>query len=357
MNIQTGSLNNSKKRLSVPGIVAPCLLLVLLVIPCGEALAGGTHTTIPVEPSASEPGDEIFTSEVVSRIGRFRSPTRILLDDDGVLYVSDTGRGLVALYDQDGVRVGTLAGVHHPIGVAILETRVPAPGKDLKKKKKRKRSRAKLKKYIDKTYIYVADEADGSVKIFDDGELIGHLGDGPVEFARPNGVAAINDLVYVVDSDEDRVAIYDKDGAFLYQFGTTGAGDGQFDFPTDIAIDTYTEEIYVGDLRNKRVQVFDLHGNWLRTIYPPLNDGGDPIFINPAGLGIDPLGNIYVVDNALCCVAVLDPFGVLLDVYGYQNGAYWTGELQLPIDAASDGLKVFVTSGGEGHVNVFEVTP
>ena len=40
-----------------------------------------------------------------------------------------------------------------------------------------------------------------------------------------------------------------------------------------------------------------------------------------------------------------------------RNGAYWTGELQLPIDAASNGLKVFVTSGGEGHVNVFEVTP
>ena len=66
---------------------------------------------------------------------------------------------------------------------------------------------------------------------------------------------------------------------------------------------------------------------------------------------------LEVVDNALCCVVVLDPFGVLLDVYGYQNGAYWTGELQLPIDAASNGLKVFVTSGGEGHVNVFEVTP
>ena len=335
MNIQTASLNNFKRRLSVSGIVAPCLLLVLLVIPCGEALAGGTHTTIPLEPSASEPGDEIFTSAVVSRIGRFRSPTRILLAPDGVLYVSDTGRGLVALYDQDGVRVGTLAGVNRPIGVAILETKVPAPGKDLKKRKKKKRkSKTRFKKYIDKTYIYVADEADGSVKIFDDGELIGHLGGGPVEFARPNGVAAINDLVYVVDSDEDRVAIFVKDGAFLYQFGTTGA-----------------------DLRNKRVQVFDLHGNWLRTIYPPLNDGGDPIFINPAGLGIDPLGNIYVVDNALCCVVVLDPFGVLLDVYGYQNGAYWTGELQLPIDAASNGLKVFVTSGGEGHVNVFEVTP
>jgi DNA-binding beta-propeller fold protein YncE len=317
--------------------------------PSFVALALGLGLTLLALPAADALADDVSESAVVAKIGRFRSPTRIALDDDGLLYVSDTTRGQVALYDQQGVRQGTIKGAERPLGVAILETQVLSTHK--------KKTKTKKHKYIDKTYVYVADDAEGSVKIFDQGQLIGRLGEGPAELAKPNGVAAFEDRVYVVDSAEDRVAIYDRDGAFLDQFGTTGSDDGQFDFPTDIAIDHFSAEVYVADLRNHRVQVFDLAGAWQRTITAPPNDSGDPIFINPAGIGLDPLGNLYVVDNALCCVVVLDPFGELLDVFGYHDGAYWTGELTLPIDAASNGVSVFVTSNEEGHVNVFEVTP
>jgi len=54
---------------------------------------------------------------------------------------------------------------------------------------------------------------------------------------------------------------------------------------------------------------------------------------------------------------VMTQQGRLLDVFGYQHGRYWTGELKIPVDAVSDGSLVYVTSSAEGHVNVFRMAP
>jgi DNA-binding beta-propeller fold protein YncE len=57
-------------------------------------------------------------SEVVRRIGALGTPSRIALEA-GRLYVADSERGEVAVYDTAGVRVGTLPGVGKPLGVAV----------------------------------------------------------------------------------------------------------------------------------------------------------------------------------------------------------------------------------------------
>ncbi len=321
-------------RLGVFVLATVCLHAHLL-LSASAAVAMGMCWFPPCdEPPASQPP----VSHVVARIGAFESPSRITITTGGVLYVSDTKRGVVAIYGTDGFRVGTLQGVGRPLGVAVRTSAGSAPEAQ------------------GPTRVWVADESAGSVHIFENGETAGYLGTGSGEFSRPNGVAATSEHVYVVDSEARSVLVYDMAGSYITFFGSAGNDDGHFAFPTDIVINEEAGEIYVADFANRRISVFSLTGVWLRDLYAPANDSGDPIFSEPSGLGIDDDGTLYVVDAALSCVVVMDRTGGLLDVFGYQNGAYWTGELEIPIDAASDGVRVYVTSSKQRRVNVFELT-
>jgi DNA-binding beta-propeller fold protein YncE len=272
-----------------------------------------------------------FVSEVVQSIGRFESPSRIALHDD-MLYVADTARGHVAIFDSGGVRSGTITEVSAPLGLAATTRR-------------------------NRVVLYVGDIANGSVQIFEDGQPAGFLGAGSGEFLMPNAIAVHDKRVYVVDSGAGIVRFFNHKGDLKGSFGTTGSGEDQFGFPSDIAVDAETGLIYVSDWGNRRISVWDRDGNWSHNIATPPNDHGVAIFLRPSGLGIDAASRLYVVDNALSCVVVMDRSGVLVDVFGYQASQYHTGELQIPVDVASDGHRVYVTSSADGRVHVFEVTP
>lgn len=303
-----------------------------------------------------------FESEVVQSIGRFMSPSRIELFE-GKLYVADTRRGHVAIYDTDGVRTGTITGIQAPLGLAlgIILTEV-LPDATGEKKNKGKKGAPVTEERL---RLYVGDRDAGSVMIFEDGVAVGHLGGGVGEFLMPNAIAVNGGRIYVVDSKVGQVLYYDGAGQFVGAFGAPAVGSDpdnppepdQFAFATDIAIDPVTGEVFVSDWEANRISVWTRDGLWLRNIAPPPNDGGEAIFLHPLGLGMDNTGNLYVVDNLLSSVTVMDQEGLLVDVFGYQLGQYLTGELQIPIDAASDSGRVYVTSSVDGRVQVFEVRP
>jgi DNA-binding beta-propeller fold protein YncE len=71
----------------------------------------------------------------------------------------------------------------------------------------------------------------------------------------PEGNAYISDG-YI----NSRVAKVDKNGNWIKQWGSPGAGPGQFNTVHTIAADA-TGKIYVGDRANRRIQVFDGDGN------------------------------------------------------------------------------------------------
>ena len=83
-------------------------------------------------------------------------------------------------------------------------------------------------------------------------------GDG--ELNRPSGLAFDADNnVYVVDSGNDRIQKFTKDGRFLAKWGTTGSGAGQFNMPWGIALDS-EGNVYIADWRNDRIQKFSPDG-------------------------------------------------------------------------------------------------
>ena len=82
-------------------------------------------------------------------------------------------------------------------------------------------------------------------------------GRGAGYFENPSDLAVDprNRDLYVVDTGNNRVQRFNRDGAFLSEFGGMGAGQGQFNQPQGIAVDR-EGYVYVADSNNNRIQKF-----------------------------------------------------------------------------------------------------
>ena len=92
----------------------------------------------------------------------------------------------------------------------------------------------------------------------------GSLGIGDGQFRSPGGLAIDGaGNVYVVDSFNHRIQVFDPEGRFLRKWGREGQEDGQFSYPRGLAIDG-AGNVYVVDVLSHRIQVFDPEGRFLR---------------------------------------------------------------------------------------------
>ena len=133
-------------------------------------------------------------------------------------------------------------------------------------------------------------------KFSPDGKLLmtlGKPGGGrePDFFFQPTDVlVAPNGEIFISEGhggDNARILKFTKDGKPIKTFGTKGTGPGEFDLPHTLAMDS-KGRLFVGDRNNNRIQIFDQNGafidQWLQ-------------FSRPSGLFIDKQDNIYVVDS------------------------------------------------------------
>lgn len=111
--------------------------------------------------------------------------------------------------------------------------------------------------------LYVTDAMNFRVQIFDgDGRHLstfGKLGDGLGDFDKPKGIAVDPaGHIYVVEGLNDVVQIFDGDGRLLLVFGGSGGGPGQLWLPAGIAL--AGNHVFVVDTANHRVQMFERLG-------------------------------------------------------------------------------------------------
>jgi len=98
----------------------------------------------------------------------------------------------------------------------------------------------------------------------------GVAGTGPDGFDRPTGVAvAPNGDVFVSDGHDPnkhgagRVVKFSKDGHFIKDWGRKGSAPGDFDEPHDIFVGGSRGWVYIADRKNNRIQVFDQNGAFI----------------------------------------------------------------------------------------------
>jgi len=173
-------------------------------------------------------------------------PGGIAIDETNrLLYVVDTGKDRVAVFDADDFRF------LRTIGSSAKKQGDDDPGTLSKPSNVA----------VDKDgLIYVSDTMNNRIQVFDaDGNFIsmfGKHGDAPGTFARPKGLTFDSDgHLWVTDAYQNNVQIYDKEGHLRAFFGMPGELPGQFSVPSGILIDK-NNRVYVAEQFKARVQVF-----------------------------------------------------------------------------------------------------
>jgi DNA-binding beta-propeller fold protein YncE len=85
--------------------------------------------------------------------------------------------------------------------------------------------------------------------------VLGRSGGGDGEFHSPAGVTVDDKYIYVSDSGNNRIQVFNKDGMFLTKFGKTGITPGEFNNPTGISAGQQGS-LLVADTNNHRIQEF-----------------------------------------------------------------------------------------------------
>jgi sugar lactone lactonase YvrE len=105
-------------------------------------------------------------------------------------------------------------------------------------------------------------------------------------FLRPMGVACDSQgNMYVTDSLQERMCVFNKDGRYLFQVGGLGVAwppagtkatwkPGLFNAPYGIDVDD-RGDIYVADCQNQQIQVFNGSGKFLRAFPKPWQKLGE----------------------------------------------------------------------------------
>jgi DNA-binding beta-propeller fold protein YncE len=273
-------------------------------------------------------------------------PFGVTMDQQGRIYIADTGLQVVHLYDFSGKNYQQIFWIQRgesrlmsPVGVAVDDD-----GNLYVSDSQHNR----IFVYSPKKRWRIVRFFSGRSHIFELARVIGE----PGQFHRLGGLTynKKNKLIYVVDSAGHQVVAYNSMGELVRTVGKRGSGDGEFNFPSHITSgpDGF---LYVTDSMNFRVQVFDENGVFINKIGQMGNTLGT--FSKPKGVAVDSEGHIYVVDGIYDTVQIFDRQGRILMNFG-QAGEK-EGDLWLPNGIAIDHRnQIYIADTYNQRIQVFQ---
>jgi DNA-binding beta-propeller fold protein YncE len=278
-----------------------------------------------------------------SGAGDFNSPWGIAIDQDGFLYVTDTGNERVQIFnengnfeDQFGSQGNGQEQFQTPLGIGITED-------------------GSLR-------IIVADpgetNSDRRLRRFDDnGDFIEDIGRS--QLGTPTGVAIDNDNnIWVVNNVNDgEVFLFEENGDFITSFNPSGSGD--LNNPQGIAVFEDTNEnatfVYIADTGNNRVVKFEYTSNGsngLQFVDDAGSTGsGSSNFNQPIGLAVDKCGNLWVADRLNNRIQQLDKNLNFEQRFG-------TSDLDRPTGVAinPDDNTLYVVNNDSNQVTIYDLS-
>lgn len=183
----------------------------------------------------------------------------------------------------------------------------------------------------------VADPFDGKYRLEPALQIVGgSAGQGPGQLQQPRNVAIGPDgRIYVADSGNHRIVVFNPDGTYAFDWGTFGEQQGQFNEPWGIAISD-DGTVYVADTWNHRIQVFDPEGKFLRSWGAFVSTEGQlgqlGVFWGPRAVAIDSKGNLLVTDTGNKRIQVFDADGGGITQFG--GGGVEPGFFEEPVGVA-----------------------
>ena len=257
----------------------------------------------------------------------------VAIDSKGQIYAADQSVGAIFIFNPETKAVGMIKNgqdAHLPmmVGLAI----------------------------DDSDRLYVTDDKLREVLVFDaNHKPVAAFGADVL--SRPGGVAIDNEnrFLYVVDTDNDVVDVFDADTfKFLRKIGVPGkkhqsTDPGTFSLPTFVAVDK-DGNVYVTDTLNARVQIFDAEGQFISTFG---QRGDSPAsFERPKGIAVDGDGHIWVVDSGQNRIKVFDRDGQLL-IYIGALGNYPGQFMEAYAIAIDKNNRVVTSEQAPGRVQMF----
>jgi len=260
-------------------------------------------------------------------------PYGIAIDSKGLVYVADQKVGAVFIFDtetRDATLIKNGVDAHFGLinGVAI----------------------------DDSDRLFVSDGKMHRVLVFNPKHQVeGQIAEGLVD---PVGLAVDNEnrFLYVVDEQQDLVLVYDADSLkLLRHIGTPGkkhtlTTPGDFGGASNVALDQ-DEDVYVTDTMNNRVEIFDAEGHFISEFGK--HGDGPGYFARPKGIAVDCDGHIWVADEYQDRVEVFNREGQLLTYIGDVH-ASGLGQFKALVGIAIDKQnRVFTTEQYPGRMQMF----
>lgn len=310
---------------------------------------------LPVDPFAELRCDTCAAELVLTAEPALNAPRGLAVDRNGNLYAVDTRNGRVVVFDAEGrfLRtfgtpnpsndpnvVGELGVLREPWGIAVDQDGL----------------------------IFVADTWHHRVQVFaNDGtplrgwgffeQAIPEVVGSAVGFYGPRDIKVDSvGRVFVADTGNKRVRVYDREGNLLYDIGRRGTEAGALFEPVGLAINERTNELFVASTWNRRVDVFTLEGQYLRSWEitgwygtTPSQDSG-----NRPYLALDPSGRyLFVTDPDTARVLIYDTQGNPVLTFGRLGGAPFVQLNQFGVlgGVAFDGQgRLFLSDAGGGRL-------
>ena len=200
--------------------------------------------------------------------------------------------------------------------------------------------------------------------------------DAKGQFNFPAGLALEGGAnAYVADLSNHRIRRFDRFGADLSKWGSSGSGNGQFWYPNGVAVNAsgnvYPAEwgagsglgprgvavdssgnVHPADLSNNRVQKFNKAGGFITQWARLGAETGEAD--TPYGVAADEVGNVYLLDTLNSRVQVFDSAG---NVKG-QWGSFGTGNGQFSfpggIATNAAGTIVYVADSENHRIQAFD---
>jgi DNA-binding beta-propeller fold protein YncE len=150
--------------------------------------------------------------------------------------------------------------------------------------------------------LYIGDSGDCQIEVFDENlkplRHFGSIGSGDGQFQYLVDLKIDQDQIFALDLILGLIQVFDLMGTFLYQFETGLPEDMERSHPTGFAISQH-QKIFVLDIFND-MKIFDRQGKFLRKLdglNNQIDDYFGHLYIPVEDMKSDEAGNIYLLIN------------------------------------------------------------